>query len=34
VSPTPLHGIAIRPDRMHATLASASWNVIRLERTR
>ncbi len=33
VSPTPLTGITLRPDRVQATLAPASWNMIRLGRT-
>jgi len=32
VSPTPLQGITLRPDRVQATLAPASWNMIRLGR--
>ena len=32
VSPTALQGISLRADRMQATLAPASWNVIRLGR--
>ena len=34
VSPTPLKEITLAPDRMRATLAPASWNMIRLGRTR
>ena len=32
VTPAPLKGVAVRPDRMQATLAPASWNMIRLGR--
>ena len=34
VAPTPLPGITVGSDRMQATLAPASWNMIRLARTR
>ena len=33
VSPQPLAGVSVGPDHVSATLAPASWNMIRLGRT-